>query len=285
MRDQTTDFRSTVGTLRRGSRLLAAAALVGLAAGAAFVLVQPPPLTSTTLVLLPTPALAESSTSDVETQVQIALSTTVLERAGQVVVPALPARSVKKMVQITAPTNQLIQIQATSTEGAKAQAVSQAVADSYVGYVSNTAREVTAVALADLKVRRDDLQAQIKQLQAEIAATMKRQQAVKPDSAEGRKEAQLLAGLRTQQADISVQLDKVEDKIATGGLVGSAAGAGTTVVQTGNRGQRALYRSAAAYLGTPRRRSLHDSGSRCFARGNLAGPTGTTSRRHRGRSG
>ena len=90
--------------------------------------------------------------------------------------------------------------------------------------MSNTAREVTAAALADLKVRRDDLQAQIKQLQAEIAATMKRQQAVDPDSAEGRKEAQLLAGLRTQQADLSVQLDKVEDKIATGGPRGLGSG-------------------------------------------------------------
>jgi hypothetical protein len=231
LRDHTTDLRSTFGTLRRGSRLLAAAALVGLAAGAAYALVQPPPLTSTTLVLLPTPALAESSTSDVETQVHIALSATVLERAGQAVVPARPARSVKKMVQITAPTSQLIQIQATSTNPDEAKTVSQAVADSYVGYVSNTAREVTAAALADLKVRRDDLQAQVKQLQTEIAAAMKRQQNVNPDSAEGRKEAQLLAGLRTQQADLSVQLDKVEDKIATGGLVGSAAGAGTAVVQ------------------------------------------------------
>ena len=204
----------------------------------------PPPLTSTTLVLLPTPALAESSTSDVETQVHIALSATVLERAGQAVAPALSARSVKKMVEITAPTTQLIQIQATSTNPENAELVSQAVADSYVGYVSNTAREVTAAALADLKVRRDDLQAQIKQLQAEIAATMKRQQAADPNSADGRKEAQLLAGLRTQQADISVQLDKVEDKIATGGLAGSAAGAGTAVVQkaTEARGLSTLLR-------------------------------------------
>ena len=121
MRDQTTDLRSTFGTLRRGSRLLAAAALVGLAAGAAYALMLPPPLTSTTLVLLPTPALAESSTSDVETQVHIALSATVLERAGQAVAPALSARSVKKMVEITAPTTQLIQIQATSTNPDKAK--------------------------------------------------------------------------------------------------------------------------------------------------------------------
>ena len=45
-----------MATLRRGKRVLAIAALPGLAAGTAYVFL-PPPLTSTTLVLLPTPAL------------------------------------------------------------------------------------------------------------------------------------------------------------------------------------------------------------------------------------
>lgn len=231
MRDQISDARSTVATLHRNKRVLVVAALLGLVAGAAYVVMAPPPMKSTTLVLLPTPAQAESSNSDVETQVQIALSSTVLDRAGRAVRPALSARSVKKMVAVTAPTNQLIQIQATSTKAAQAQAVSQAVADSYVGYVSNTAREVTAAALADLTVRRDDLKRQIEQLQGEIAASVKRQRSLNAASPEGGKEAQLLAGLRLEQADLSLQLDKVKDKIATGGDFGSAAGAGTSVVQ------------------------------------------------------
>ncbi len=75
--------------------------------GAAYVVVEPPPLTSTTLVLLPTPALAESSNSDVDTQVRIALSASILEQAGQAVDPVLPVREVEKMVDVTAPTNQL----------------------------------------------------------------------------------------------------------------------------------------------------------------------------------
>jgi len=231
LRDQIGDARSTVATLHRNKRVLVVAALLGLVAGAAYVVMAPPPMKSTTLVLLPTPAQAESSNSDVETQVQIALSSTVLDRAGRAVRPALSARSVKKMVAVTAPTNQLIQIQATSTKAAQAQAVSQAVADSYVGYVSNTAREVTAAALADLTVRRDDLKRQIEQLQGEIAASVKRQRSLNAASPEGGKEAQLLAGLRLEQADLSLQLDKVKDKIATGGDFGSAAGAGTSVVQ------------------------------------------------------
>jgi uncharacterized protein involved in exopolysaccharide biosynthesis len=226
-----TDSRWALATLRRRRSVLAAAAAAGLFAGVAYVAVEPPPLTSTTMILLPTPALAESSSSDVETQVRIALSASILQQAGQAVAPSIPARSVEKMIKVSAPTNQLIRIDATSSDAAKAKALSQAIADSYVGYVSNTAREVTAAALADLNVRKDNLQEQINQLQNEIVATRKRQQAVDPNTGEGKEEAQLLAGLRTQQANLSLQLDKVQDKIATGTPVGSAVGAGTSVVQ------------------------------------------------------
>jgi capsular polysaccharide biosynthesis protein len=221
-----------MATLRRRRRLLAAAAILGLVAGIAYVFVEPPPLTSTTLVLLPTPALAESSSSDVETQVRIALSATILDRAGQALEPKLSAREVEKKIDVSPPTNQLLQVKATSTDAAQAQALSQAAADAYIGYVSDTAREVTQAALADLNVRKDQLNEQINNLQREIVATAKRQKAANPNSPDGREEARLLAGLRTEQADLSLQLDKVEDKIATGTPVGGSTTAGTSVIQT-----------------------------------------------------
>lgn len=230
MSDQGTDLRWGMATLRRRSSILVAAALVGLAAGVGYVIVGPPPLTSTTLVLLPTPALAESSNSDVDTQVRIALSNTILDNAGKALTPGLSARSVEKMVKVTAPTNQLLQIDATSADATQAQQLSQAVAEGYVGYVSDTAREVTAAAMADLNLRKDNLQAQINQLQREIGSAAKRQQAADPNSSEGKEEAQLLARLRAEQANLSLQLDKVEDKIATGTPVASVS-AGTSVVQ------------------------------------------------------
>ena len=224
------DVRSRAATLRRRIRLVIAAGVVGLAAGAAYVVVQPTPLTSTALVLLPTPAIAESSNSDVATQVRIALSADILARAGQAVVPVLPVREVEKMIRVSAPTNQLIQIDATSSVAVEAQTLSQAIADAYVNYVRDTAREVTAAALADLNNRRDDLQAQIQKLQKEIDATTKRQRATDPSSPEAREEAQLLAGLLTQQANLALQLDKVLDKIAAGTPLGSSA-TGTLVIQ------------------------------------------------------
>lgn len=231
MSTQRVGTRRAMAALRRRIGVLVAAAAVGLAAGTAYVLVEPPPLTSTAIVLLPTPAQADSTGSDVDTQVEIVLSATVLEQAGQAVSPGLTVRQIEKMIKVSAPTDQMVKIDATSADATQAQALAQAVSDSYVGYVSNTAREVTVVALADLKRRKDALQKQISQLQSEIDATRARQRKVGPNSAEGREEAQLLAGLRTQQADLSLQLDKVEDKIATGAPSSQVFGAGTSVIQ------------------------------------------------------
>jgi capsular polysaccharide biosynthesis protein len=194
------------------------------------VVVEPPPLTSSTLVLLPTPALADSSNSDVNTQVRIATSANILERAGQEVDPALPVDTVEKMIDVSPPTNQLLQVDATSTNGAQAQALSQAVADGYVDYVRDTAREVTSVALKDLTAREGQLQEQIDQLEKEINATRKRLKSLDPISSEADEEARLLAGLSTEQADLVLQRERVKDKIAEGTPVGSSA-TGTLVVQ------------------------------------------------------
>jgi capsular polysaccharide biosynthesis protein len=232
MSDQVNDLRSTVTVLRRRGRVLFAAAVVGVAVGAIYGIAQPPHLTSTTLVLLPTPTLDQSVDTEVATQVRIALSASVLKRAGKAVEPALSVRSMEKMVDVSAPTNQILEIKATSTRASQAQTLSQAVADSYVAFIAKTARAATSAALADLHARAADLQAQVTALQDQITSTKKRQQEVDPDSPDGRREAQLLAGLQTEQADLSLQLDKVKDQIATSAPAGPSASAGTSVIQS-----------------------------------------------------
>jgi capsular polysaccharide biosynthesis protein len=231
MSDQITDLRSTVAVLRRRRRVLAATVVIGLALGTAYVVVQPPPLTSTTLVLLHAPTDARTNSLDVATQVRIALSATVLGAAGETVEPALTAESVETMVEASAQTEQLIEIDATSADASQAQTLSQGVADAYVAYVREAARTVNSPAVADLQTRAETLQAQITALQDQITSTTTRQQDVEPDSEDGRREAQLLAGLQTEQADLSLQLDKVKDEIATSGSEESSASAGASVIQ------------------------------------------------------
>jgi capsular polysaccharide biosynthesis protein len=231
MSDQITDLRSTVAVLRRHRRVLAATAGVGLVLGTTYVIVQPPPLTSTTLVLLPAPTEAQIASIDVATQVRIALSATVLGAAGETVEPALTARSVEKMVEVSAATDQLVEIDATSAEASQAQTLSQAVADAYVAYVRDTARAANSAAVADLQNRAETLQAQITALQDQITSTTTRQQEVEPDSADGKREAQLLAELQAEQADLSLRLDNVKDQIATSTPAESFTSAGASVIQ------------------------------------------------------
>lgn len=230
MSNQFASIKTYASALRRHKRVLAAAAVLGLALGGAYVVVEPPPLTSTTLVLLPTPALADSSNSDVNTQVRIATSANILQQAAQEVDPALPLDRVKKMIDVSPPTNQLLQVDATSTNATEAQVLSQAVADGYVNYVRDTAREVTSAALADLTRRQEDLEKQIAQVRTEIAATNKRRSSLDPISPEADAESRLLAQLRADESNLVLQLDKVKDKIAEGTPVGSSA-SGTLVVQ------------------------------------------------------
>jgi len=231
MSDQVTDLRSTVAAVRRRRRLLAAAAVVGLALGITYVMLKPPPLTSTTLVLLPAPSLDQNSPTDVETQVRIALSSTVLGAAGKKVEPALTARSVDTMVDVSAPTDRILKIDATSTQASQAETLSQAVADAYVAYVKKTGQAVSSAAAEELHTRADDLETQIKTLQREITSTKSRQEDVDPSSADGKHEAGLLAGLRTEQAKLALQLDKVKDDIASSSPTGSSTSAGISIVQ------------------------------------------------------
>ena len=184
---RSTDFRSTRATLRRRARSGSRGGL-----GRAWPPAsptwwsQPPPLTSTTLVLLPTPALAESSNSDVDTQVRIALSASILEQAGtdgRADRVGAPGREDDRRLGADEPAHP--DRGDLDQRADEAQVLSQAVADGYVNYVRDTAREVTAAALADSHKSPGCLQSQIKQLQKEITATIKRQKATGPELAGG----------------------------------------------------------------------------------------------------
>lgn len=231
MGEQALDVRSGLAVLRRRWRRLAGAAAAGLVLGTAYVVLVPAPLTSTTLVLLPLPSGPSESAADVTTQITIVQSTAVLERAGRALAPPLSARAVEGRVEVSAPTIQLIRIDATADRGRDAQKLSQAVADAYIAVVRDAARSVTADTLTGLRTRQGDLERQMKALQTEIDTTSGRQRTANPESTDGRREAQLLAQLRAEQANVSLQLDKVKDDIATSESRGSGTGAGTAVIQ------------------------------------------------------
>lgn len=234
MSEQALDLRSAAAVLRRRARLLVAAGLVGMLLGTAFVILKSPSKESTALVLLPTPTL-EQEEPTVATQVRIIRSTSILAQAGRAVRPALSARTMEDRIQVSAPTNQLIQIKAFAPRAGDARKLAQAAADAYVSYVEEAARTISASALADLRSRQALLQKQADALQNEIDATKQRRNEQSPSSTTARKDAQLLAQLQAEQADISLQLDKIKEQIADTLPAPTAAG-GTSVIQAATPG-------------------------------------------------
>jgi len=228
--DQVRDLRSSLAVIRRRSWWLAAAAAVGLGAGIGYVALVPPELTSTSLILLPSPPEGSAGQTDITTQVRVARSTDVLGAAGQAVHPQLSVRAVENRVAVSSETDELLAIRASDHEGAQAQALAQAVATSYVSYVQRAARAVVNAAQADLQVRQKDLQQRLADLQTEIDATSKRLKDDAPNSADAKTDARLMAQLRTEQADLSLRLDKVKGELDTS-LPADSAAAGVSIVQ------------------------------------------------------
>jgi capsular polysaccharide biosynthesis protein len=209
MAEQVMDVRSSAVFLRQRWRALGAAGVVGAILGVLYMALVPGQLGSTALVLLP-----EASTSpgagQTETQVHIVLSAPVLEKAGKSVTPALSVAEVDEQIHVSARTSRLIEIQAMSRRAPQAQALSQAVAEAYIATLQDNARRAAAGPLRDLTARETALTGQLQSLQTEIDATSER---ARGEDAEGR-DAQLLAQLTAEQADISLQLDKLKDDIS-----------------------------------------------------------------------
>ncbi len=231
MTDVLADHRTPGEALRRRWRLLAVAAVLGLLAGTAYLTQQPPRLGSTALVLLPPPGAARGAMGDVTTQAEIVTSATVLGPAGAAVQPNVSARDLEKRVRVSTPTDQLLRIQAYAADGEQAQALAQSVAQTYVGYIKESAAVYSAATLNALTTRRTALARQVEALDAEIETVAARLATEPATSTEARQDAQLLAQLRTEQAQVALRLDQVAEQITTTAPPGSDPASGTTVIQ------------------------------------------------------
>ena len=224
MAERALDARSSIALLRHRWPVLVVTGLAGAVLGVLYAVVVPIELTSTSLVLLP--AAAQSPTgggTDIDTQVRLVQSRPVLEEAGREVRPALSGTQVAKRVSADGATSQLIEIMASSSRADQAQALSQAVAKAYVAVVTNNARSVTGATLGELRDREKLLRTQIQALQDQIGATRQRKGSEDPNSAAGRRDAQLLAQLTVDQADASLEWEQVKKELAAGTAAGLAS--------------------------------------------------------------
>jgi capsular polysaccharide biosynthesis protein len=134
------------GRVLAGSRyVVGEVAVAGLVAGIVFAALHPPLLTSTALVVVPqSPQTVQAATSNsapnpyTATQEVIAGSYPVLANALPNIRPAMSLNELRRNVQIGSPSPYIVSVSAKDENAADAEATANAVADSYIGYVSSS---------------------------------------------------------------------------------------------------------------------------------------------------
>jgi capsular polysaccharide biosynthesis protein len=162
MSQEALDLRRSVQIVRRHKLLMGIMVILGLLAGGAFAVLDPPLVTSTALVLLPQAgqtaqsgaAAAANGTPDpfTATEEVIAKSNPVLAGALPKVHPATSLNDLRKLVSTSSPTPYIISINAQGKTSADATDTANAVAQSYIRYVgapSSPGGQITAQLLQE----------------------------------------------------------------------------------------------------------------------------------------
>ncbi|RYP85554.1 hypothetical protein EKO23_12425 [Nocardioides guangzhouensis] len=224
MGEQVVDLRSALTILRRRRAVLAGAALVGAAMGVGLVLDNPPMYSSTTQVLLPPAqdANGQSIERDVATEIRVASSEAVLRPAGAHLSPVLGARAMSRQVDVMAASKDVLEFTAEADNPGRAESMANAVAAAMVAYVQDAASSLSNAEKAGLQERQQTLEKSLTTVNAEIEKALARKRTTNPLSAAGRADAAALGQLTAEQANLSLQIDRVKDQLSGSGVTADA---------------------------------------------------------------
>jgi capsular polysaccharide biosynthesis protein len=148
MSDQRLDLRSSAQIVRRHKTVVCIFAALGLLAGVGWTLLRPPMLSSQALVDVVLP-LSEQAQAPIQagatsvdpalaTQIVIAGSTPVLERALRTIGPAMSLQTLQSRLQITSvASSDILSISAKAKTAGQAEGTANAIADSYVAIINS----------------------------------------------------------------------------------------------------------------------------------------------------
>jgi capsular polysaccharide biosynthesis protein len=152
MSQQTLDLRRSMQIVRRRKVLVGVVVALGILCGVAYAVVRPAMLTSTALIAITPPATVQpagTTTGGTDpytaTQQVVADSYQVLLNALPDVRPAMSLNELRLDVQVASPATDIISISAMGKKAADAEATANAVADSYIRYVSSSQSAVGRV--------------------------------------------------------------------------------------------------------------------------------------------
>lgn len=233
MSEEILDLRASLSAVRRRWLLVGGLGAAGLCAGLTFGIVNPPMTTANALVLLPaaattTPGVAVPSTG---TQVVIATSTPVLRAAGAAAGSPMSPQTMVHRVSVRPLSDSVLSITASAPRPRQAELLANAVASSYVRFVTSSGATASGQVLTGLDSEAAQLTKTVHALQGQIAAATAQLATEPATSSAGAQEASLLGSLHTEQASLSQQLNGVENQIVDTRLSDSLAGGGVRVLQ------------------------------------------------------
>jgi len=248
MSEQAVDLLSTWAVLRERSRAVAVAALLGAIVGVAVLLVQPPPFTSSSAVLLPSaaqPGSGKTGGYDAETQMLIVTSTEILSRAArQFKAEELTPEQVAERVTVDVPATAILRITAEGPMASAAEDLASAVADSLLAYLRETNGTVSEGRKAQLKERLETLAASLDSVNSEIKKATNRIASEGGTSAAGLADAAALSDLTAVRASTLLDIDALKKQLA-GEVEGGGGAGGATVIEPASEGERAGYATDA----------------------------------------
>lgn len=237
MPEQPLSLRFALRAISRHRLLLCAVVVVGALAGIAYGVERPPLPSASALVLLPSSNANTQSTSGTSTnglnttQIVIATSTPVLSAAGRAVSPPIGPQKLKHDVTVTSVSQDVLQVVVHYPKARDAVRLANAVASSYVYFVTKAPTPAVENDLAGLQQQADLLTKQIQNLQSQVNAASVRLSHESSSSPQGRQDATLIQSLRDKENQYSLELDNVTNQIATAQLSTGPSAIGTGVLQ------------------------------------------------------
>ena len=233
MSEQPLDLKGFLGLVWRRRLVVGGLAAAGLACGVAHTVLLPPLPRASALVVIPPSSVTTSSGATVDntpTQVIIGTSTPVLKSAGAAVTPLLTAAELRPHVSVSAPSPGVLQFEVSAPTASEAQKLTNAEVASYIAYVVKTGASSNSV-LPALQQEAAQLTSQIQTLQGQINTTTARLAKEQASSAGGQRDASLIGSLRTEQEQVSLQLNNANNQIVNAQLSSSLSAGATRVLQ------------------------------------------------------
>ncbi len=238
MSEQTLDLRRVLWLLRRHRGTVVACVLVGALTPVMVMLLRPSSYAATSLVLVPTSTSNGSSATSAGgsansnvTDSAIAESASVLNEAASRMAPHITLQEAQSRVSASAVGTNIVQITATGPSPRAAEALSNAVADRLVVFVTSSDVSNGSSALAGLEAQAAALTKQVNKYSQQVQLEERAIQSYGPDSPTGRSDTQLLGSLTTAQSNASLLLQSVNSQIAAAKLSSAATNGGTEVIQ------------------------------------------------------